>query len=81
MRDVLFFSHLTDELELVKNWTTLNNWIAERGFPPGHMVGRRRAWTRREVLDWIESQPTENKAPLRGYAAGKRREAHDECAV
>ena len=23
------------ELRLVNNWTTLNNWINRRGFPPG----------------------------------------------
>jgi len=53
-------------LDLVRNWTTLNRWIAERGFPPGHMVGRCRMWTDREVFAWIEAQPTENTTPLKG---------------
>jgi predicted DNA-binding transcriptional regulator AlpA len=63
------------ELGLVNNWTTLNNWIAKRGFPPGHMVGRCRVWTEREVFAWIESQPTENKAPLKGIAKKAKAEA------
>ena len=63
------------ELKLVNNWTTLNNWIEKRGFPPGHMLGRRRAWTDREVFAWIENQPTENPAPLKGIAKRARADA------
>jgi len=54
------------ELGLVNNWTTLNNWIRNRGFPPGHMVGRSRMWTEREIFGWIEAQPTKNSMPLKG---------------
>lgn len=64
MKPILRFPDLV-ELGLVNNWTTLNNWIAKRGFPPGHMLGRRRVWTERSIVAWIESQPTENTAPCR----------------
>ena len=62
-------------LPLVNNWTTLNNWIAKRGFPPGRMIGRCRVWIEREVFAWIESQPTENRTPLKGIAKKARAEA------
>ena len=62
-------------IDLVANWTTLNTWIAKRGFPPGRMLGRSRVWTRVEVFNWIESQPTENTAPLKGSAKKARAEA------
>ena len=52
----------------INNWPTLNNWIRDRGFPPGHICGRRRIWTEREVFAWVETQPTQNKMPLRGFA-------------
>lgn len=71
----LFFLNLRDELKLVNNWTTLNEWINNRGFPPGHMIGRRRVWTEREIFAWIESQPTENKAPLKGAVKKAKAEA------
>lgn len=67
MKPLLRFPDLVD-LGLVNNWTTLNNWIMKRGFPPGRMVGRCRMWTAKEVLAWIEAQPTENPQPLRGVA-------------
>jgi len=74
---LLFFPDLCEQ-KLVANWTTLNRWIAERDFPQGHMLGRRRAWTEREVLAWVESQPTENPSPLKG--AAKRVAAAREVA-
>jgi hypothetical protein len=49
------------------NWNVLNDLIDNKGFPPGHVIGRRRIWTEREVLAWIEAQPTE-KLPARGAA-------------
>ena len=52
---------------IVRTWTTLNNWIDTRGFPPGRMIGRFRFWTEAEVMAWIEKQPTA-KIPPRGYA-------------
>ena len=52
---------------IVRTWTTLNNWIDTRGFPPGRMIGRFRTWTEDEVMAWIEAQSTAKLAP-RGYA-------------
>jgi hypothetical protein len=69
LRSLLYFPDLgPDGLKLVQNWTTLNRWIAELGFPPGRMLGRRRAWTEQEVFAWIERQPIANPAPLKGAA-------------
>jgi hypothetical protein len=68
-------------LDLVRNWTTLTNWISKRGFPPGHMVGRCRMWTEREVFAWIESQPYENKTPLKGIAKKARADAEARRAA
>jgi hypothetical protein len=65
--ELLYFQDLV-ELRLVQNWTTLNRWIRDLGFPPGRMVGRCRLWTRASVFAWIESQPTANTAPLKGFA-------------
>jgi predicted DNA-binding transcriptional regulator AlpA len=70
----LFFEDIR-ELRLANSWTSLNRRIAKEGFPPGHMIGRRRVWTDREVFAWIESQPTENNAPLKGIAKKAKAEA------
>ena len=39
------------------------------------MVGRCRMWTEREVLAWIENQPTENTTPLKGIAKKAKADA------
>jgi hypothetical protein len=59
------------ESGLANNWPSLNRRIAEEGFPPGHMVGRRRCWLQSDVLAWVASRPTENKSPLRGAAKAR----------
>jgi predicted DNA-binding transcriptional regulator AlpA len=64
---ILSFTDL-QELDLVRCWPTLNRWIEKQGFPPGHIVGRRRLWLEDDVLAWIRSRPTENNQPLRGCA-------------
>ena len=74
MKPILRFPDLVG-LDLVNNWTTLNNWISKRGFPPGHMCGRCRMWTAKEILAWVESQPTENHTPLKGIAKKARADA------
>ena len=61
---------------IANNWTTLNRRIRGQGFPAGRMIGRRRCWTEHEVFGWIESRPTENTAPLRGFA-----KAHAEARI
>jgi predicted DNA-binding transcriptional regulator AlpA len=55
------------EQRIVRTWTTLNEWIDTRDFPPGRMIGRFRTWTEAEVMDWIERQPSAKLAP-RGFA-------------
>lgn len=52
---------------LAPNWTTLNRRIANEGFPPGRLVGRKRVWTEAEILRWLETRPTA-KLPPRGRA-------------
>jgi len=52
---------------LASSWNVLNDLIDNKGFPPGYVVGRRRIWTERDVLAWLEKQPTE-KMPARGAA-------------
>lgn len=52
------------EQRIVRTWTTLNDWIDNRGFPPGCMIGRFRTWTEAEVLAWIERQPSDKAPPL-----------------
>ena len=63
---LLRFEDLRDQ-RIVRTWTTLNNWIDARGFPPGRMIGRFRTWTEAEVMDWIERQPAAKLKP-RGFA-------------
>ena len=63
------FSDLRDQ-RIVRTWTTLNNWVDERGFPPGRMIGKFRTWTEEEIMAWIEKQPTV-KMPPRGNAKKK----------
>jgi predicted DNA-binding transcriptional regulator AlpA len=61
------------EQRIVRSWTTLNDWVDNRGFPPGRMIGRFRTWTEDEVMAWIERQP-QAKLPPRGFAkcAGRK---------
>jgi predicted DNA-binding transcriptional regulator AlpA len=53
--------HFEDLADLVKSRSTLKGMIEELGFPPGHIIAGRRTWTEREILDWIEAQPTDKK--------------------
>ena len=67
MKLLLFFPDLQAS-GVANNWTTLNRRIERDGFPTGHMIGRRRAWTPGEVLAWLEVQPIKNSVPLKGAA-------------
>jgi hypothetical protein len=64
---------------VIKNRTTLQNWIADRGFPPGRLVdGVTRLWTETEVTAWIKnrSSTTAKRATPRGnWKRGRRRKA------
>jgi hypothetical protein len=47
---------------VVKNWTTLQHWINNYGFPPGRMMGPNiRAWSEDEVESYIAKRPTARK--------------------
>jgi predicted DNA-binding transcriptional regulator AlpA len=45
---------------IVRNRQTLLNWIRDRGFPPGKLLGpNTRRWSKRHDIDpWIASRPT-----------------------
>ena len=62
------------EQRIVRTWTTLHDWIDNRGFPPGRIIGKYRLWTEAEVMAWIEAQPTA-KIEGRGFAKGRGRAA------
>ena len=48
---------------VVSNWVTLNNWIDEKGFPPGRLIGANtRVWDEAEVVAWLEAQPINRKS-------------------
>jgi predicted DNA-binding transcriptional regulator AlpA len=49
---------------IVSNRATLGNWIRDRGFPSGRLIGpNTRMWPEDEVRAWIDSRPTEFKQP------------------
>ena len=69
---LLFFDDLREE-RIASTWATINKWIDERGFPPGRLIGRQRAWTEREVFEWIEAQPSDKSK--KGFAKKSERGA------
>jgi hypothetical protein len=76
---LLFFDDLRRQ-RIVQTWTTLNRWIDEKGFPPGHMLGRHRTWTPEEVMRWIEAQPSAKIEP-RGVAKRNKQRAAGKAVV
>jgi predicted DNA-binding transcriptional regulator AlpA len=49
-------------LGIVANRITLRNWIRDRGFPPGLLLGpNTRTWGEDEVEAWIASRPISPK--------------------
>jgi len=49
---------------IVSNRATLSNWIKDRGFPSGRLIGpNTRMWLADEVRAWINSRPTAFKQP------------------
>jgi predicted DNA-binding transcriptional regulator AlpA len=49
-------------LGIVNNRVTLQNWIRDRGFPPGQLIGpNSRSWGEDEVWSWLNNRPTNPK--------------------
>jgi predicted DNA-binding transcriptional regulator AlpA len=49
-------------LGLVNNRATLANWIRDRGFPRGQLIGPNfRVWNENEVQRWLEQRPSAPK--------------------
>jgi hypothetical protein len=47
---------------IVNNWGTLRDWIINRDFPRGRLLGPNiRTWDEGEVVAWLESRPSESK--------------------
>jgi predicted DNA-binding transcriptional regulator AlpA len=60
-------------LGIVANRVTLKNWIKDRGFPPGCLVGpNTRLWDEDEIAAWLASRPTDLK-PVHPLKSGRRR--------
>jgi len=50
------------ERGVIKNRPTLQNWIRDRGLPPGQLTGpNSRTWGEAEVEAWLASRPTAPK--------------------
>jgi predicted DNA-binding transcriptional regulator AlpA len=67
-----------EELGIVNNRPTLQNWIRDRGFPPGQMTGpNSRTWGEAEVQRWLDRRPTAPKVtpPSRGRPRKARAES------
>jgi predicted DNA-binding transcriptional regulator AlpA len=83
MHRLLRFGDLV-ALGLVNNRQTLKNWIRDRGFPRGRLVGpNSRVWPEREIEAWLSSRPTAPKsAPvIKGRRPGRPRKAEKPAAA
>jgi predicted DNA-binding transcriptional regulator AlpA len=61
-------------LGIIRNRPTLQNWIKDRGFPAGRLLGpNSRTWGEDEVADWLARRPTESKPAPPPPGPGKRR--------
>ena len=64
------------ELGIVGNRATLSNWIRDRGFPAGALIGpNSRVWDEGEIQAWIDSRPTAPKATPSTKRRGRPRKA------
>ena len=67
---------------IVSNRATLCNWIRDRGFPSGRLIGpNTRAWLEDEVRAWLNSRPTEFKLPPPPKPRRKRKRARARKAA
>ena len=61
------------ERGVVRNRPTLQNWIRDRGFPPGQLTGpNTRTWGEDEVQEYLDSRPSAPK-PAPPIGESKRR--------
>jgi hypothetical protein len=67
---------------IVRNRTTLGNWIRLHGFPRGQLTGpNSRTWGEDEVDDWLDSRPVTLKpTPPRPPTSGRRRRSQSDDA-
>jgi hypothetical protein len=71
MRKRLRYADL-EGLGIVNNRVTLQNWIRDRGFPPGQLTGpNSRTWTEIEVQAYLDSRPIGPK-PIPAVKKGRR---------
>jgi hypothetical protein len=58
------------ERNIVQSWPALKDLIDNEDFPPGRKLSPNiRAWTEDEVIEWLDSRPTEPSTSLRGAVA------------
>jgi predicted DNA-binding transcriptional regulator AlpA len=70
------------EKSIVKNRQTLQNWIRDRGFPPGQLTGpNSRTWGEGEVEEYLKSRPTAPKAAHKAKRPRGRPRKADATAV
>jgi hypothetical protein len=76
MRKRLRYADLK-QFGIVNNRPTLQNWIKDRGFPPGQLTGpNSRTWSEAEVERWLASRPTAPKpTPKPSRRPGRPRKA------
>jgi predicted DNA-binding transcriptional regulator AlpA len=70
-------------LGIVTNRVTLQNWIRDRGFPPGQLTGpNSRTWAAEDVEAWLATRPTGPKpAPTVTRPRGRPRKAEQRTGA
>jgi predicted DNA-binding transcriptional regulator AlpA len=59
-------------LRIVRNRSTLRNWIKTQGFPPGQLTGPNcRTWGEVEIAEYLAARPTAPKPATRAPGAGQ----------
>jgi hypothetical protein len=71
------------ERGIIRNRTTLKNWVDQRGFPPGQLTGpNSRTWGEDDVQRWIDARPSEPKlTPNPKRRPGRPRKATAETSM
>jgi hypothetical protein len=68
---------------IVRNRTTLRNWIEKEGFPQGRLDGpNTRTWGETEISDWQAKRPVEPKpTPQPEHRPGRPRKSEEQVTV